>query len=142
MNLSRHEKHALAAQKRFDAAQGYGKFLYQNNTSGDLMLPRANAKGQNRIGHKQQFEGDDYFLQMVKTNDLKLIKVIQTKDQQMVMEHMERLLTEQPPVVTDEGVVEFVKQGKAKKLNENKPNGEEMQDVLLNESPMDGIEII
>lgn len=128
---------------RIEAAQrGTGRFIYENNTKGDLMLPRPTAAGIRRVGYKMQFEGDDYYMSLVRSHDLRLIKAIETpKQEQQVMD--EKLLTEQPDVVTTEGTVEFVKSDKSQvKLNENEPHKNAVSDVLINESPMAGIELI
>lgn len=137
MRISREERRNKALAKREEASKGYGVYIFENNTKGELMLSRPTKSGVKRVAPGGRFEGDDYYMQMV-GRDLRCIQIIQTKEQEM--ELAEKLITEQPPTVTTEGTVEFVKQSPAKKLNENQPG--EQEDVLLNESPMDGIEII
>ena len=147
----------MRAQKRKEILMGKGLYVYQNNTSGDLFLPRPTKSGINRIGFKEEFQGDDYYMFMVHNNELRLVRIIEQPptaqalaSQQSLNEAMEnqmedKLITEQPPVVTNEGTVEFVArkpEDKRKKLNENRPYQLPTDDVLLNENPLEGIEII
>jgi uncharacterized protein with WD repeat len=112
--------------------QGKGRYLYQNCTKGDIVLSRPTRNGVKYIASGQQFEGDDYYLQMVRTHDLKLVRILE----ETTTFTSEKVLLEQPPTVTSEGKVESLK----KKLNEQLANTNE--DVLINESPIDGLEII
>lgn len=115
------------------------QFLFENNTKGDLILPKTTERGVRVVGVKQRFQGDNYYLKLVKSGEIRLIEEILSEN---VGNTMEKLITEQPPMVTTEGVVEFVKENpKAKKLNENAPD-RGCQEVLINESPLDGIEIV
>ena len=111
------------------------KYLYENNTKGDLFLPRPTSKGQKAIRVGGRFEGDDSWLNMV-GRELRIVQVLAEN----VPVSAERLLTEQPPVVTSEGKVEFVKDSTAVKMNEHTPTIN--SEVLLNESPLDGIEMV
>lgn len=58
----------------------------------------------------------------------------------------DKLIVEQPPTVTTEGTEEVTvtetPEKKKKKLNEAQPAGDKSGDVLLNENPLDGVEII
>lgn len=160
MRLSKYQKNVLRAEKRKSELSGNGTFLFRNNTSGDLILPRPTKSGNVRIPANEEFVGDDYYMFMVQSNELRLVKVIEpakkedtaantlnesneSKESQM----NDKLITEQPPTVTDEGTVEFVEQKpkeKEEELNEDVPGTEasKQHDVLLNENPMDGIDII
>jgi hypothetical protein len=129
--MTRLERAALRKQKLEEVLAGTGKYIFKNNTSGDLELPKKNLDGKNKVAKNEEFMGDSYFLQLVKTNDLKLVRILgETMDN--------KLITEQPPVVTHEGKVEFT-------INE-KPINEEKdpkkKDVLLTEDPMGGIVIV
>ena len=153
---------------------GKGLYVYQNNTSGDLFLPRATKSGVTRVGYKEEFQGDDYYMFMLGTGELRLTRIIEqpptaqaqaqaqalNEAREIQMEdrknvagtgqpvcqyHEDKLITEQPPVVTNEGTVEFVAQkpeDKKRKLHENRPYQLPADDVLLNENPLEGIEII
>ena len=153
MRLSKYENRVLRAQKRRADMQGSGRFIFENNTRGDLMLPRATKTGISkvcvrdpRVPGSGQFTGDDYYMSMVRTNDLRLIRQIEAPNQEPVMTEQpvteDKLITEQPPLVTNEGTVEFVEQKpKQQKLNEIQPAAPEPE-KLINEDPMDGVEVI
>lgn len=149
MRLSRYEKNWLRGQKRQAAMQGKGLYIYENNTSGELILSRPTKSGIVKVGKGEQFQGDDYYMFMVRNNELKHIKTLEHPSQNDSLNEgtnnmNEKLITEQPPVVTNEGTVEFVTQNPSsqQKLNENKPTPQPQPDVLLNENPLDGIEIL
>ena len=135
--MSKYERANMRQDKLKAIMSGAGRYLFKNNTSGELELPKMPLESNNRkIGKNQEFIGDSYFLQMLKTNDLKLIRIIEDKDV-----NMDKLITEQPPVVTEDGKVEFVvNDPKKKKLNEEK-DGQPKKNVLLTEDPMGGIVI-
>lgn len=112
------------------------RFLFENHTNGDLILPRPTHKGIRIVPPKQRFEGDEYYLPL---RDVRLIEILSENSE----DTMDKLITEQPPLVTNEGTVEFVKQGDGvSQFNETTPHNEDMPEVLLNESPLDGIEIV
>lgn len=115
------------------------KYLFENNTKGDLILPKTTDQGVRVVGVKRRFEGDEYYLKLVRSGDLRLIESVLTENKGNTME---KLITEQPPTVTNEGCVEFVKKDeKVRKLNETTPSAA-AEEVLINESPLDGIEIV
>jgi len=150
MRLSRYEVKQLRHQKRKAALEGQGVYVFRNNTSGELFLPRPTKSGITRVPVNEEFQGDDYYMFMVRNNELRLVRQIEAPPKPTVVNEQtentmseDKLITEQPPVVTNEGTVEFVEKPKnpQQKLNENQP-AEQPQDILLNENPMDGIEII
>jgi hypothetical protein len=137
--MSKYERANLRQEKLKAAMAGAGKYRFKNNTSGELDLPKMPLEGARKIPKNGEFLGDSYFLQMLKTNDLKLVAIIEDKDAPMA----DKLITEQPPVVTDTGKVEFVvNDPKKKKLNEQDGKGEKQPDVLLTEDPMGGVVIV
>lgn len=150
MRFSKYEKNMLRSLKRTAALAGKGVYVYQNNTRGDLMLPRPTKSGVVKVLRNEQFQGDDYYMFMVRNNELSLVKTLEHPNQNETInegtDHMsDKLITEQPPMVTNEGTVEYQVPGNQKhqKLNENKPNQQsQQQDILLNENPLDGIEIL
>ena len=126
-------------QKRDQCAfnmAGKGLFVFENNTSGDLQLPKATNSGRRDVKKGEQFAGDDYFFGMVKSHDLRFIK---TLSEEPTME--KKLILDQPSVVTTDGMVEFVQIDKTKqKLNENDPRKKANTcDMLLTEDPLSGI---
>jgi len=154
MNVSKYERQELRAAKLEKALNGQGLYVYENNSGGDLMLPKATASGLTKVAKGQQFQGDDYFMSMVKTNDLKLVKTLVTPEQEMKikMEQLERekeqkLLLDQPDKIKGVGKVEYVVPTETP-LNEApapaKPVevAEESEEKLLVEDPIDGVDII
>lgn len=142
MRLSKYETRELRAAKMKMALEGHGKYVYENNTGGDLILPKPTSSGQRNISKGQQFQGDDYYMQMVKSNDLRLVRTIQSPQQEQTMNE-QKLILDQPETFTDKGQVEFVTPEDGQPLNET-PKSEqtnETTDVLLNEAPIDGLEI-
>lgn len=106
------------------------RFKYRNNTSADLGLPKPAEDGRTAVAPEGEFIGDGYFLCMV-PQCLIVVEDLNMKNNE------NKLITEQPPVVTNEGRVEYVQQQKQQKLNEGKPG--KQQDVLLTEDPVGGV---
>lgn len=130
--MPRHKLDTLDKQAKLDADMaGDGQFVFENNTKGELFLPRPTSSGRKRIPAGQQFMGDSYYFQMVKTNELKFIREANAP--------MEKLITEQPPTVTRDGQIEYVT-SQPQKINEDDKN--DQGEILLTESPVDGIKII
>ncbi len=162
MRLSKYEKNMLRAQKRQAALEGTGLFIFRNNTSGELYLPRPTKSGLRKVPLGEEFQGDDYYMFMVRNNELRLVRQLEPTDlqkqqaqqaqlvtEQTKQEHntmQDKLIVEQPPTVTTEGTEEVTvtetPEKKKKKLNEAQPAGDKSGDVLLNENPLDGVEII
>jgi hypothetical protein len=113
-------------------------YIFQNNTNGDLNLPKPAKDGRLKVGINELFEGDKYFLELVKP-PLSLLKYIGQKKNEEKM--AESLILDQPDVITSNGKVEQTVLDDSsiiKKENENKNKKE----VLLTEQPIDGVEII
>lgn len=129
------------AQVRHDmieqALHGEGLYLYENHTQADLTLPRPTKSGLRVIGAKRQFQGDNYFLQLVRQGHLRLIKELMSPEQERaaMQQQEEKLILDQPATVTDKGTVEHVvdKGTKLQRLNEGE--GDPQEDILLNEGP-------
>jgi|SRR5579859_1254568 len=132
MNIEKIIAKQIKLEKYKEDMKGEGMYIFENNTKGDLFLPRPTQSGQRLVPKGRQFQGDSYYFSMLKTNEIKLIKELAPQHSQ--------LLTEQPPTVTDEGQVEYVVQPKETKINEQQNDAQE--DVLLCESPVDGIKIL
>jgi hypothetical protein len=132
----------LLANKAASLA-GEGLFLFQNNTLGELILPKPPFGSSNTtIAKGAIFKGDSYFLSLVRTADLKFLGEATQEDTKIMKE--EKLILEQPPTVTPKGSVEhFVEkpETKKKKLSESDdPNPEPA--ILLTEDPVGGIVIM
>jgi hypothetical protein len=134
--MTRFEKSEMKSQKLEEALAGSGLYLYENRSNAaDLTLPKPTKSGRRIIGPKEQFQGDSYFMQLVRTGNLRLIKELQSPQQEALME--EKLILDQPSTVTSDGVVEQVVQPTPKRqLQENKGKTKHA-DVLINESPVD-----
>jgi hypothetical protein len=132
--FTKFERAQIRQEKLKNAMSGEGRYVFQNNTSGELELPKLPLEGiTKKIAKGAKFIGDNYFMQMVRTNDLKLIEEIKKP--------MEKLITEQPPVVTTGGAVEFVTtDSKKQKLTEEENKNK--KDVLLTEDPLGGVVIV
>lgn len=136
MNLTRSQaRKAELMMKRQDALKGHGMYIYENNTSGELLLPKPTSTGRRSVGVKEQFVGDSYYMYMLQAGLIRLIKEVSPQ-------MPEKLITEVPPTITHDGTVEFVKQQpKEVKLNETDKQSQD-EPVLLTENPLDGIKII
>jgi len=117
------------------AMSGSGLYIYENsNSNAELTLPRPTHSGVRKVGPSQQFQGDSYYMQLVKTGMLRLVEVLQTPEEEAMTE---KLILEQPETVTQQGTVEHVVAKPAKKpINEVK-EAKKSQPVLLNENPID-----
>jgi hypothetical protein len=60
--LTREEK----IQKRENSFKGTGLYIYENNTDGYLTLPKPASDGRKVIPPRGKFNGDSYFMQLVK----------------------------------------------------------------------------
>lgn len=139
MSLSASEKARKRQEKissRDALSSGQGQYIFENNSRGDLYLPRPTKSGRKMVKKGEQFIGDDYYFQLVKTNELRFIR--EAVDNTMG----NKLITEQPPVVTKEGKVEFVVTSPdEEKMNENKDKNK-TSDVLLTEQPIGNIVLV
>lgn len=150
--FNKYEKKEIRSQALANALHGEGLYLFENNTKADLSLPRPTKSGLRAIGPKggpkAQFQGDNYYMQLVRQGHLRLIKVLQTPEQERALAEQEelneatmsqdnKLILDQPDTFKQTGKVEHVvnKAVPAQKLNED--DGQKQPDVLLNESPID-----
>jgi len=145
--FTRAEKKVVQAQMLKEAMHGEGLYLFENNTNADLTLPRPTKSGCRSVAPRSQFQGDNYYMQMVQQGHLRLIKVLQTPEQERAIHEgtmeQEKLILDQPNIVTEHGEVEHV-------INTNTPlqqlaegDDQPKPNVLLNESPVeDGFVIV
>jgi hypothetical protein len=141
-------------------------YIFQNHKKHDFALPHKSFDGKKYIAPGQTFHGDEYFMMFVKTGDLRISKVIEGVPEPVEIAEnnlnesvntvvteskegvpMEKLILDQPDKVTSEGTVEHVVRQpqrvlKDHNLSDQKTPEQIAQDVLLNESPMSGIDII
>lgn len=137
-----------------------GVYLYENNTSGDIFLPKPMLSGATRVPKGGKFQGDSYFKGLVKTGELKLVKtvlapppcqytpkpILENNKEEPILEEQEmadKLILDQPDTFSEEGKIEHVVVPKGQqKLNEQGSKDQDKEPILLNEDPMDGVEII
>jgi len=150
MEKSQRERR-VQANKEYYA--GAGRYIFENNTSGDLELPKTASNGNKWVQKGGQFTGDSFFLKMV-PQELKLVSVLVDANQENINEATEsKLILDQPDTVTQSGKVEHVvKSQEDTQLNDSTENKDEHEgscscetcadQMLLNEDPMDGVDII
>jgi hypothetical protein len=75
--FSKFEKKENKQLKVKNALSGKGLFIYKNKSKhATLTLPRPTESGLRVVEADKEFQGDDYYLQMVRSGDLILVKVI------------------------------------------------------------------
>ena len=113
---------------------GSGLYVYENNTDGDLTLPRPTASGQTKVGPRQRFQGDDYYMQWVKypLNLLRFVEQLQPNNKEKeIME--KKLILDQPEMITERGAIEHVAvepQVPVQRLNDSAAPQPQAQPVL------------
>lgn len=143
VKLNRYQRREMQAQKLQNDMGGTGLFVFENNSDGDLKLPKPTATGIKTVGPRARFQGDSYYLKWVGSpmNLLKLIEQIIPKETPM---NEQKLILDQPDMITNQGKVEHVvTQPKLQPINDAaNPNASTPENVLLNEDPMEGLTII
>lgn len=137
------EKKEVRHQVLTNALAGDGLYLYRNNTGADIALPRPTKSGLRSVPPRAEFQGDNYYMQMVRSGLLRLVKEIQAPGPLVTLTEgntmTEKLILDQPDRVTHAGTTEHVVAAPAvptpAKLNETPAEG---QDILLNEGPVEG----
>jgi hypothetical protein len=109
------------------------------------MLPKPAANGQKYVRPGDEFQGDSYFMEMVKTNQVRLVRTLITPEQERGTKmNEEKLICDQPDIVTTQGKVEHVVVTEKKPLNESgkKQEATSQPEVLINEDPLAGVDIL
>lgn len=151
--FNKYEKQEVRAQQLENALHGEGLYLFRNNTNADLTLPRPTKSGLRVIGPGKEFQGDNYYMQLVKSGFCRLVKELQSPQQQQQQQQLneaaimeEKLILDQPDMITEQGKVEHVvqKNPPVQKLNETGKNskGKEDSPMLLNEDSTEGFVIV
>ena len=139
------ERLAIAHQRPSDFNDQI-TYIFENHRNADFSLPKKSIDGKKMIPPTGRFHGDEYFITFVKTGDLRLADTIHPKPKPITEstgENMEKLILDQPEKFTHEGKTEHVVAPQKKVvLNDNNQINKINEDVLLVESPMDGIDII
>ena len=128
-------------QRLKDNLSGSGLYIYENNTDGFLSLPKPANNGLRVVPPRGRFHGDNYFMQLVKP-PLNLLRFIEEIKEEKIMPE-QKLILDQPDTVTAKGTIEHVVDNNVpvQKINDAVDN-KSKPDVLLNEGPIDGVEII
>ncbi len=146
IKLNRHERKKLQQERLKVSLSGTGVYIYENNTNADLSLSRPTAAGIKTVGPRKRFEGDSYYMKWVgpPINLLRLIEQVLPKEAKENEMSDKKLILDQPDVINNQGKVEQVvsDQTPQQDLNDNTNIDSKKPDVLLNESPVDGVEII
>lgn len=131
-------------RKKFlkEQLSGKGRFVFRNHTKGDLMLRKPAADGRKIIPAGEEWEGDDFFVEYVKSHEAILVQTLE--DPNVKEENMEnKLILDQPSLVTDNGTMEQVVVKTPKlTLEEDSLPHQAQKDILINEDPLDGVEIL
>lgn len=141
MKISKYEAREFRRKKLEYDLRGKGLYVFRNASStANLMLPKPDANGRKDIGPGQEFQGDDYFMALVRTNEARLVRTLVPVEQEKTM--TEKLILDQPETVTTEGTVERVVEIEQEvKLNETPAEEQSQPEVLINEDPMEGVVI-
>jgi hypothetical protein len=140
--FNKYEAKEVRAQMVENALHGEGLYLFRNNTNADLTLPRPTKSGIRNILPGKEFQGDNYYMQLVRQGLLKLVKELQSPEQQKAISEgvilEQKLILDQPDTVTNHGKVEHVVETTKQKINESKATKEKQVDILINEDPVEG----
>jgi hypothetical protein len=138
--MTRLEKKEYQRQHLANGLAGKGVYIFENTSRGDLWLPKPSIDGsKGPIPPGGQWKGDSYFVELVKNRDAKIVKVLVSPQEQNIMP--EKLLVDQPDRVTTQGIVEQVVKSDIP-LNEGEPAMDVPNTVLINEDPLQGVEIL
>ena len=152
--MNKYEKREMHAEKLKNAMSGTGIYIYENNTDGDLKLPKATDSGIRTIGPRKRFQGDSYYMSCV-GNPMNLLRLVETVVPKMTSQQLreiqeknmaDKLILDQPDTITFEGKVEHVAAPaltpQPLPLNDAADPTLKANPVLLTEDPLDGVEII
>lgn len=135
--FSKNERKEIRTEMIKNAMAGKGLYLYRNNTNADITLPKPTNSGIRTVAPGKEFQGDNYFMQLVKQGLLRLVKELQSPENQNEGVKMEeKLILDQPDTINNKGKVEHVVSKVVKQINENDKDDEQI-DVLLNEKPVE-----
>lgn len=148
--FTRQEKKEIQKSKLLNNMTGSGIYIYENNTDGDLNLPKPTSSGVRMIGPRKRFQGDSYYMKWVGSpmNLLRLIEEVvpqnalnENKENSMIEN---KLILDQPDTITSKGKVEHVVNDSTpvQAINDSNDPDSKKPEILLNESPIDGLEII
>jgi hypothetical protein len=147
--MNRYERAEFQKKKLAQSLHGEGRYLFRNNTSGGLMLPKETLNGSRTVAVAGTFEGDSYFMAMVHTHELRLVREIEApkpKGIENAIMNEQKLILDQPPTVNGQGTVEHHVVGPvqipAQPLKPINEKANEPKDILITEDPLDGVDIL
>jgi hypothetical protein len=142
--LNRYEAAALHKEQMDHYLHGDGLYVYRNNTSGTLFLPKPTQSGIRHVPVNGEWQGDSYYMALVRNHEARLVRTILSPEQQKEMKMNEqKLILDQPDKITPQGKVEHVISDPMIPLNETTPvTNEKPKNVLINEDPMAGVDIL
>lgn len=138
--MTRQERAKMNKEMKAKSLQGKGLYLYKNNSRGTITLTKLAKDGRRDVKPGDTWEGDDYFMFLVRETPQDVI-VLKVLERENTMPE-EKLILDQPDQVTSEGTVEHVVKNPEQDINETFPQQSPKKDVLINENPLDGVEII
>lgn len=142
---NRYERQGQRQEYIKHVQHGEGLYVYRNrHKEATLDLPKPTKSGRTTVGPSEEWQGDNYYMSLVRKGEAILVREIYSPEQEKQMQE-QKLLVDQPNVVTSEGTVEHVipTAKPAQPLNEGQPGEQaEQKDVLLNEDPLSGVDII
>lgn len=142
--ITKKEKKQINTNTRQNNLNGTGVYIFQNITNGDFMLPKRSMEGKNLVRAKEQFKGDSYFMRFIgpPNNLLKMIRRIEETKTEVNTMTDNKLILDQPDQITSEGKIEHVVADTKKAIIKENDANKNQENVLINESPVDGLEII
>jgi len=134
--LTRIEKKQFKIEK-MKSLEGTGMFIFENKYDATLDLPKPTKSGVKRVGPKQQFQGDSYYLEMVRKGTLKFVKTLVPEESKIMRVTEEKLILDQPETFNQKGQVEHVVDQNTTQQPLNESDDDPQPEVLINESPAD-----
>lgn len=153
--MNRHERREAHQAKLANSLGGSGLYIYENNTDGDLKLPKPTNTGMRVVGPRKRFEGDSYFMKWVGA-PMNLLRLIEEKVPKMTTQEIaekiakneestmpnDKLILDQPDTITKKGKIEHIVGDNSMKPLNDSTSQPKQADVLLTENPLDGVAII
>ncbi len=79
---NRYERKQIQQEKIAQSLAGSGLFVYKNpSRTGTLTLPKPTDTGKRMIGPLEEFQGDSYFMNLVRTSDLIKVRTLVSIEQ-------------------------------------------------------------
>ena len=80
--LNRYEARERNKEIKEFHLKGEGVYLFRNNSSGTLDLPKPANNGVRVVAKNAEWEGDNYFMFLVQKNDARLVRTITSPEEQ------------------------------------------------------------